>query len=86
MKDVGGEPAAKTYWGVFAPARTPKPVVEKLSAEFAKALRTPKIDQYMTARTLVPVGNTPDEFAAFVKADRESAGRMFKQMGITPAD
>ena len=86
MRDVGGEPPTKTYWGMFAPARTPKTLLEKLSAEIVRTLKSPKIEEFMAVQTLVPVGNTPDEFAAFVIADRESAGRMFKQMGISPQD
>jgi tripartite-type tricarboxylate transporter receptor subunit TctC len=86
MKDIGGEPATKTYFGMFAPGRTPKPVLDRLSSEFAKALKAPKIQEFLAAQTLVPVGNTPEEFAAFVKADREGAGKLFKEMGITAKD
>jgi tripartite-type tricarboxylate transporter receptor subunit TctC len=86
MKDVGGEPDTKTYFGMFAPARTPKPILERLSSDFAKALKTPKIQEFLTAQTLVPVGNSPDEFAAFVKGDREGAGKLFRAMGIKPQD
>jgi tripartite-type tricarboxylate transporter receptor subunit TctC len=44
------------------------------------------MQEFLTAQTLVPVGNTPEEFAAFVKADREGAGRLFRAMGIKPQD
>ena len=71
---------------MFAPAKTPQPVIEKLSAEFAKALRTPKIQDFLKAQTLQPVGNSPAEFAEFVKADRANAQRVFKAMGIRPSD
>jgi len=71
---------------VFAPARTPPAVVEKLAAEFAKALRTPKLQEFLKTQTLQPVGNSPAEFAAFVKADRANAQRVFKAMGIRPMD
>jgi tripartite-type tricarboxylate transporter receptor subunit TctC len=86
MKELGAEPGLPSYFGVFAPARTPGPVLEKLSAEFAKALRTPKLQEFLQTQTLQPVGNTPAEFAAFVKADRANAARVFKSMGLKPQD
>ena len=86
MKELGAEPGLPSYFGVFAPAKTPQPVIEKLSAEFAKALRTPKIQDFLKAQTLQPVGNSPAEFAEFVKADRANAQRVFKAMGIRPSD
>ena len=86
MKELGSEPGLPSYFGVFAPAKTPPAVVEKLAAEFAKALRTPKLQEFLKTQTLQPVGNSPAEFAAFVKADRANAQRVFKAMGIRPTD
>jgi tripartite-type tricarboxylate transporter receptor subunit TctC len=86
MKELGAEPGLPSYFGMFAPAKTPAPVLEKLAAEFAKALRTPKLQEFLQTQTLQPVGNTPEEFAAFVKADRANAGRVFKSMGLKPLD
>jgi tripartite-type tricarboxylate transporter receptor subunit TctC len=86
MKELGAEPGLPSYFGVFAPAKTPAPVLEKLSAEFAKALRTPKLQEFLQTQTLQPVGNTPAQFAAFVKADRANAARVFKSMGLKPVD
>ena len=86
MKELGAEPGLPSYFGMFAPAKTPVPVLEKLSAEFAKALRTPKLQEFLQVQTLQPVGNTPAEFAAFVKADRANAERVFKSMGLKPLD
>ncbi len=86
MKELGAEPGLPSYFGVFAPAKTPRPVIEKLAAEFAKALRTPKLQEFLKTQTLQPVGNSPAEFAEFVKADRANAQRVFKAMGIRPTD
>ena len=86
MKELGVEPGLPSYFGVFAPGGTPAPVVEKLAAEFSKALRTPKVQEFLKTQTLEGVGNTPSEFAAFVKADRENARRVFKAMGLKPLD
>lgn len=86
LKELGAEVGLPSYFGVFAPAKTPMPVLEKLSAEFAKALRAPRIQEFLKTQTLEPVGNSPAEFAAFVKADRANAQKVFRSMGIKPTD
>jgi tripartite-type tricarboxylate transporter receptor subunit TctC len=58
-----------SWFGVFAPAGTPKDVVDRLSAEIAKAAKLPEIREKLTAQGFVVVGSTPAEFDAFVKAE-----------------
>ncbi len=86
MKQEGVEPGLPSYFGAFAPAKTPPPVLEKLAGEFAKALKQPKMQEFLNAQTLMSVGNSPSEFAAFVRADRANAQRVFRAMGLKPAD
>ena len=86
LAQLGGDPGLPSYFGVFAPGKTPPALVERLSAEIAKALRTPKMQEFLKNQTLEPVGNSPAEFAAFVKADRANAQKVFKAMGIRPTD
>jgi tripartite-type tricarboxylate transporter receptor subunit TctC len=57
------------WHGLFAPAGTPRPIVDRLSAEMAKAVRIPAVAERLIALGTEPVGNTPDEFAAIVRAD-----------------
>jgi tripartite-type tricarboxylate transporter receptor subunit TctC len=52
--------------------------------EFTKAIATPQVQDFYKNSTLTEEANTPDEFAAFVKADREAAAKVFTTMGITP--
>lgn len=85
MRELGAEPGLPGYFGVWAPGKTPAPIVATLSSEIAKALQQPKIKEFLVAQTLIPVGNSPAEFAAFVKQDRENAGRVFKEMGLKPS-
>jgi tripartite-type tricarboxylate transporter receptor subunit TctC len=85
MKELGAEPGLPGYFGVWAPGKTPEPIVATLSSEIAKALEQPKIKEFLVAQTLIPVGNSPAEFAAFVKQDRENAGKVFKEMGLKPS-
>lgn len=86
LAQLGGDPGLPSYFGVFAPGKTPKPVLDRLSAEFAKALRAPKMQEFLKNQTLEPVGNSPAEFAEFVRADRANAQKVFKAMGIRAAD
>jgi tripartite-type tricarboxylate transporter receptor subunit TctC len=72
------------WFGTFAPAKTPKPVVDHLHAEIVKALRTPKVQEFMRVQTLDPVGNSPAEFADFLKKARVEAAHVFKTLGIKP--
>jgi len=81
---VGVDPGLAGYFGLFAPGGTPKPIVERLNAEFAKAIDTAAVQAFYTASTLVAEANTPDQFASFAKADREAAANVFKSIGVTP--
>ena len=61
-------------------ARTPPAIVDRLNAEFVKALRNPASEKCFVAQTLEVVGNSPAEFAKFLKADH--AGRLLKALGV----
>jgi tripartite-type tricarboxylate transporter receptor subunit TctC len=84
LGEEGGDPGLQAYFGLFAPGGTPQPIVQRLNAEFTKALSTPQVQAFYKNSTLVAQANTPDEFAAFAKADREAAAKVFSSMGIAP--
>ena len=84
LGEEGGDPGLQGYFGMCAPGGTPKPILQRLNAEFTKALSTPQVQTFYKNSTLVAQANTPDEFAAFAKADREAAAKVFRSMGITP--
>ncbi len=86
LQQEGAEPGLPSYFGIYAPARTPPAVLDRLASEFAKALRTPKIQDFLVTQTLVGVGNSPAEFAAYLKADRANSQRVFRAMGLKPND
>ena len=67
----GGYPGveAVAWHGIFAPARTPTAIVETLHAEIVKALRDPDIKALLSKQAMQPVGDTPQEFAAFIPKD-----------------
>ena len=55
--------------GMFAPAGTPREAVARVAAEIAKILRAPELKERFFIQGAEPVGNTPEEFAAFVKSE-----------------
>jgi tripartite-type tricarboxylate transporter receptor subunit TctC len=55
--------------GLFAPAGAPREAVSRLAAEIGKILRAPELKERFFVQGAEPVGNTPDEFAAFVSAE-----------------
>ncbi len=71
------------WYGLVAPAGTPRPIVERIQQEVAKYVRSPEGEKEFAARSLVPVGSTPDEFAAAIRSQvqryRELAARLMRQ-------
>ncbi|MFM9969218.1 MAG: Bug family tripartite tricarboxylate transporter substrate binding protein [Burkholderiales bacterium] len=86
LAEEGADPGLNSYWGVYAPTATPKPLIDRLNAEFAKALKTPKVLEFLRTQTLDPDGGSADEFARFLKEDRANSSRVFKRLGVKPGD
>ena len=70
-----------TWFGVFAPAGVPRDVVERLHAEFTRALAAPDVREKMLALGAEPVGNRPEEFAAYIRREAEKYARVIKASG-----
>jgi len=70
-----------TWFGVFAPARTPQPVVDRLYTEFTRALAMPDVRQKMVDLGAEPVGNKPAEFAAYIRSEKDKYARVIKASG-----
>jgi tripartite-type tricarboxylate transporter receptor subunit TctC len=66
---------------VFAPAGTPKAIVDRLNAAVRKALDDPAIKETLLARGTVTVGGTPDDLARFVTSENARWGKVVKQIG-----
>jgi len=58
-----------TWNGLVAPANTPRDIVDKTAGEIARAIKDPQFAGRLKAAGADPLGNTPDEFAALIKAD-----------------
>ncbi len=71
-----------TAWvGAFVPAKTPKPIVDKLNAELRKALDHPDVAKNLSDQTLDPMHMTPEQFAERLKSDYEKYARVVKISG-----
>jgi len=70
-----------TWFGIFAPAGTPREAVARLHAEFTRALAAPDVREKMLNLGAEPVGNTPAEFATFIRAEAEKYARVIKASG-----
>jgi tripartite-type tricarboxylate transporter receptor subunit TctC len=70
--------------GFFAVKGTPPEIVAKLHAELAAILHSPEVKEQFAALGAVPVGDTPDEFGAFLKADSARWGKLIREKGIKP--
>jgi tripartite-type tricarboxylate transporter receptor subunit TctC len=72
------------WFGLLAPAATPKAVVEQLSADANRVLGEPEVKQRMLALGAEPSGNTPEQFAAFIRGDQAKWSKLMKERGIAP--
>ena len=84
--DLGYKGApSQTWYGLFAPAGTPKPVIDRINSEVVRVVSDPEFRQkYIISRGLVPAINTPEEFAKEITADRVAAKEVVKESGLEP--
>lgn len=71
-----------TWFGVLAPAATPKEIVGKLNAEIVRILNLPDIQKRFAEIGAQPVGNTPAQMAATIKSDTEKYAVLVKKAGV----
>jgi tripartite-type tricarboxylate transporter receptor subunit TctC len=83
MGEQGMEFQLKPWIGVVAPAATPRPIVNRLSAELVKVINHPKYREEVLIRNgFEPIGDTPEQFAAFMREDRKFGATLVKNSGI----
>lgn len=73
--------AIDTWWGLVAPAGTPKPVIAKLNKAFTDALNAPETRTRFAALMAEPVPTTPEQFEAFMAAERAKYQQVVKASG-----
>jgi tripartite-type tricarboxylate transporter receptor subunit TctC len=72
------------WYGVIAPVKTPRDVVTKLSMEMRRILHAPDLKTRLQAQGMDPVGNTPEEFDAYIRTELVKWTKVVKQAGIKP--
>jgi tripartite-type tricarboxylate transporter receptor subunit TctC len=75
---------AVQWYSLFAPAKTPRPIVERLHKETVTWLRLPEVVEKMTADGNEIVGSNPEELAAFLRAETVKWAKVAKAAGIKP--
>ena len=85
VREATGKIAARSYFGLLAPAKTPRPIVDRLQAEVARIVAEPGFRQRnLIERGLDPVAGTPDEFARYIREDRVTSEQIVKESGLQP--
>lgn len=82
MAEAGVPDFEVSSWnGLFAPAKTPPEIVARLHAATVKALAMPDVREKLAAQGAEAVGNTPEEFRAYIRAEIEKWGRVIRESG-----
>ena len=84
LKESGINLVMALWYGVLAPAGTPKEIVAKLSSAINKAAYSPDLKQRLLEQGAEPVGNTSEEFGAMIKDEVAKWGEVVRAAGIKP--
>jgi len=70
------------WWGMLAPSKTPRPVVDLLNREVRAALDNAEVKRSLVAQGMDPAGGTPEQFGALIKSDMDKWGDIGKRLGV----
>jgi tripartite-type tricarboxylate transporter receptor subunit TctC len=71
-----------TWYGILAPAGTPRPIITRLNAEFVKIMRTAEVKERLAAMATDPLTSTPEEFGAYIQAEIAKWGDVVRKAGL----
>jgi len=75
---------AENWYGMVAPAKTPPAVIARLNRIAVEAMRSPEVREKLAAQGATLIGNTPEEFAAYVRSEIDKWGKVVRAAGIKP--
>jgi tripartite-type tricarboxylate transporter receptor subunit TctC len=75
-----------SWYGYMAPAGTPKAIINKLQHEVAAAIKKPDVIEWMKESGLDPVGSTPDEYGAFIRAELVKYAKAVKDAKLSTSN
>jgi tripartite-type tricarboxylate transporter receptor subunit TctC len=70
------------WWGLLAPAKTPRSAVDLLNRELRAALELPDVRRTLLDQGMDPAGGTPEQFGALIKADMDKWGEIGRRLGV----
>ena len=71
-----------SWYGIVAPASTPRPIIDRLNKEIVAAVKSGDIQERLLKEAVIPSGNSPEEFAAHIKAEFERMARVIREAKI----
>ena len=71
-----------SWFALFAPAKTPQAIIDKVQADTKAGLADPALRDKMDALAAQPVGNSPAEMAAFLQAEMKRWGDLIREVGV----
>jgi tripartite-type tricarboxylate transporter receptor subunit TctC len=75
---------ATQWFGVAAPAGTPKDIITRLHDAVVRTLKTPEVTERLLADGAEPVGNSPEEFSAYIRSETEKWAKVVRSAGMQP--
>ena len=72
----------RAWMGIVAPARTPREIILRLNAELVAALRTREAREWFDAQGGMPIGDSPEQFAAYIREEHARFGAIVRETGI----
>ena len=82
LKEIYPEIDFLAWFGVFAPAGTPQPIIRKMSEEMNKIARDPELRAYFVKFALRPYPGTPEELATVLRKDYDRYGKLVQQLNM----
>jgi len=71
-----------TWYGILAPAGTPRPIINRLNAELVKIMRNPEVTERLALMATDPLTSTPEEFGAYLQAEIAKWGDVVRKAGL----
>jgi tripartite-type tricarboxylate transporter receptor subunit TctC len=75
--------AVTPWWGIFAPAGTPRPIIDRLNRDIVAVLHSKEVKDYLASQATEVVSTSPQEFAAYLKGEIARWGQVVKASGAT---
>lgn len=77
---------ALAWWGIFAPAGTPQPIIQRMHDEVAKALKLPAVAERLSGQGMEVVGGGPEQLDRFVRAEIDRWAKVVRENKIKAGD